>query len=185
MFTRQDVCALTGIPVERVKSLIRRDELPFSRSLVGLQGKSQERAWNRFSAFEVFLIAIQECLFRQNGYADGVSAKTASDIVTNNKQAIYDALCSPSSDYKNDQWIGYAGSAWDDATNENPGGRNVFGALEEVMKMLRREQDNAYARLLIVNADATLREVHARAKKNLKIDFIASALTELNEVAAS
>jgi hypothetical protein len=183
MFTRQEVCTLTEIPVERIKSLVRRQELPTAFFLVPSlsdtrRDQIKERGWNRFSALEVFSIAVQESLFRQIGYADGLSAETASRIAGNNAHALVEVLSSPSKVSRKDKWVGYAGSEREGTDAENPGGRNIFGTLEDILKTLQRG-DDGHVRLFLANADAVLREVQARAKKHLKIDFIASALTEL------
>jgi hypothetical protein len=190
MFTRQAICALADIPVERFKSLVRRDQLPTINVPIGgisdaARDAAKEPGWNRFSAEDAFMIAVQEGLSRQIGYADGLSysSQTASRIVANNRDAIQDVLKSPSHAHSKDRWLGYAGASVDKrASGENPGGRNVSGILKEVLETLARDEDG-YTRLFLVNADAVLREVQARAEKDLKIDFIASARLEMMDSA--
>lgn len=89
MFSRQDVCALTGIPVARFKSLARRNQLPTpyvppAGASEDAQDHAKERGWNWFSPIDVLNIAVQERLMMQIGYADGFGADTAANVVTNN-----------------------------------------------------------------------------------------------------
>lgn len=81
MFTRQEVCALAAIPVERFKTMIRRDQLPSVHS-------DAAKDSYRFSAEAAFTIAIQESLSREIGCADGLSLTTASRIVAYNREII-------------------------------------------------------------------------------------------------
>lgn len=182
MFTRQEVCALADIQVERFKSLVRRDQLPTinvpsSGASDSTRDAVREPGWNRFSAFDTFMIAVQESFSREIGYADGLSSKTASMIVSNNRDVIHDVLLAPSR--TRDQWLGYAGGSPNKpGSNELPGGRNVSGTLKDILRAMEHDEAG-HARLFLVNVNAVLRDVDARAKKHLKIDFGASARIEL------
>src|ERR1700736_6136539 len=85
MFTRGDVCMLTGIDVEDFKNRARRDLLP-----VNADEPCDGR--RRFSNAEVLRIAVADRLVTRIGYADGTSQETASKIASNNAGAIADAL---------------------------------------------------------------------------------------------
>jgi hypothetical protein len=183
MFTRQEVCALADTPVERFKSWVRRNELPTAYAPISgvLDNAPKDSGWNRYSALEVFLIAVQEALFRQIGEFSGIAADTASWIVAMNARTARDVLASSLTATEDDRWIGYAGALRDDTSSkEKSVYSNVSGTLDDVLKSLQKGGDR-HVRLLLVNADAVLRGVQARAKKNLKIDFVASARIELME----
>jgi hypothetical protein len=174
MFTRQEVCVLTGIPVERFKSLIRRDQI----AIILPDGPG----WNYFSAMDVFKIAIQERLSCQIGYADGLPADTAAMISDNNKAALWDFFWQfPAGKAEPDKWIGYVGFSGD--LDVNNGGKNIFGTLSEVTKSIERTKSDEPMRVFLVNADSVLREVAARAIKHLNIDFIVSGKTEMADSA--
>lgn len=175
MFTRQEVCTLADTLVDRFKTLARRDQLATTVA----RDAAKESGWHRFSAEEVFMVAIQEGLTREIGYADGLSAKTASHIVINNREIIRDVLSAPSASKSKDRWLGYAGGV-PSKPGEPAGGRNVSGTLKDIIKAMDRDEDG-HARLFLVNVDAVLRDVDARARKHLKIDFGASARIELME----
>ncbi|MCW1996604.1 hypothetical protein [Bradyrhizobium diazoefficiens] len=129
------------------------------------------------------MIAMQEALFRKIGDFSGVAAETASWVVAMNARAIRDILLDrphyPPSAVDQDRWIGYVG-ALNDAGKEKKVFSNVSGTLDDVLKTIRDSGDH-HGRLLLLNADAVLRGVQARAKKELKIDFIASALASLSD----
>jgi len=176
MFTRQEVCALTGIPVERFKSLVRRDQIAIILA--------NESGWNYFSAMDVFRIAIQERLSCQIGYADGLSADTAAKIISNNAEGIEEVFWqSLGKKAAPDKWFGYVGFSGD--LDVNNGGDGVFGTLSEVTKLIERKDRNGEQpmRVFLVNADSVLREVAARATKHLNIDFIVSGKTEMADAA--
>jgi hypothetical protein len=177
MFTRQEVCTLADIPVERIKSWIRRNELPTAYT----RDQAKQAGWNRFSAVEVFKIAIQESLFRQIGEFSGVAADTASWVVAMNGDAVQKIISSGTPKDK-DRWIGYAGALRDGSTKEKSVYSNVSGSLDDILTALQ-PAGGRYVRLLLVNADDVLRQVQARAKKHLKIDFVASALIEMADSA--
>ncbi len=176
MFTRQEVCDLADIKPERFKTLIRRDQLPAVLSQVA---EDEDANLHRFSAEATVLIAIQENLSRQIGYADGLSSKTAAQIVSQHRAVIRDVLMAPASTRSRERWLGYAGGT-PIKLGDPPGGRDVSGTLKEVVKVLERDEYD-HARLFLANVDAVLREVDARARKHLKIDFGASARIELME----
>ncbi|TGN86701.1 hypothetical protein EOW77_0019020 [Bradyrhizobium yuanmingense] len=173
LFTRQEACTLAAMEVERFKAMGRRNQL----ATIDMS----ESGWSRYSAEGVFMMAIQEALMREIGYADGLSAKAASRVVSYNREIIREILSAPSLTKSKDRWLGYAGGE-PSKPDEPPGGRNVSGAFKDVVRSLERD-DDGYARLFLVNGDAVLREVDARAKKQLKIDFSASARIELMEEA--
>lgn len=172
MFTRQEACVLTGIPVQRFKSLVRRDQI----AIIIPNGPG----WTYFSAMDVFKAAVQERLSCEIGYADGLSPDTAARIVSNNAEVLEDFFWQfPGGEAEPDKWIGYVGFSGD--LDVNNGGKNIFGTLSEVTKSL--EPNNQPIRLFLVNADAVLREVAARAIKHLNIDFIVSGKTEMADSA--
>lgn len=88
-------------------------------------------------------------------------------------------LSAPARARNKDRWLGYAGGESSEL-GDRAGGRNFSGTLNEVPKAMNRDEDG-HARLFLVNVDAVLREVNARARKLLKIDFGAPALIELLE----
>lgn len=175
MFTRQEVCTLTGISLERFKSLVRREQI----AIILPDGPG----WTYFSAMDVFMIAIQERLSCQIGYADGLSSDTAAKIVSYNAQGLRDEVFwqFPAGKDEPDKWIGYVGFSGD--LDVNNGGKNIFGTLSEVTESIERNKSDQPVRVFLVNADSVLREVAARAIKHLNIDFIVSGLTEMADSA--
>lgn len=183
MFSRQDVCALTGISVARFKSLARRDQLPTTYvppagASEDTQDHAKERGWNWFSPVDVLLIAVQERLMMQigyaDGYADGSSADTAAKIVINNAGDIGRIfwLASPTigEPSPHDLWVGYLG--YTDRLGGSYGGRNIGGSLativaEQVKVDTAGEQP---ARLVLVNVSAVLRDIRNNAAR-LNITF--------------
>lgn len=91
-------------------------------------------------------------------------------------------MLAPSASKSKDRWLGYTGGV-SSKPGEPPGGRNVSGTMREVLKAMEHDQEG-HARLFLVNVDAVLREVDARARKHLKIDFGASARIEIMEDAS-
>lgn len=182
MFTRQDVCALTGIPVERFKSLARRNQLPTiyvppAGASAGIQDHAKERGWNWFSPIDVLLIAVQERLMAQIGYADGFSADTAAKIVINNAGDIGNILwlASPTigETSPHDIWVGYLG--YTDQVGGDNGGRNVSGSLASIVGWIEADADKS--RLVLVNVSAVLRDIRNRADR-LNIEFVVPAESE-------
>lgn len=172
MYTRQDVCRLTGIGVERFKGLARREQLAtISIPKIGItdaiRDHAKERGWNWFSAIDVFLIAVQEQLSREMGYSNGLGPEDAARIVWNNSGELGEVFwTSPSSGVKeaaNDVWVGYA--AFDGPTGQNNGGRNLIGSLSKLLERTNSSEDR-FARVFLVNADAVLRNIESRAALN-------------------
>jgi hypothetical protein len=141
--------------------------------------KLAETGWNRFSAYDVFLIAVQDRLACQIGYADGVSYETASKIVTNNNMALLDAFKSGIKSKirgrkvirtkPDDIWLGYMG---DISYQGQTGGANTSiygGNLVDIAEGASSSRAS-FMRLYVVNASFVLREVLQRADQ-LKIIF--------------
>lgn len=177
MFSRQDICALTGIPVARFKSMARRGQLPTTHLPVGateeIQDQAKERGWNWFSPIDALMIAVQERLMMQIGYADGFGADTAAKIVSNNAGAIGNIywLSSPTigEPSPHDLWIGYLG--YTNQLGETNGGSNLGGALASINDVITADSMNQNpARASLVNVSGVLREVRCRAVK-LGINF--------------
>lgn len=177
MFTRQDVCALTGIPVERFKSLARRNQLPTvyappRGAPEDCQDRAKERGWNWFSPIDVLLIAVQERLTAQIGYADGSDTGTATNVVVNNAGDIgrifwlaSPTIGDPSPD---DLWVGYVGHA--DRLDGSSGCSHLGGSLARIMQKAGGDTAQEGARLVLVNVSAVLRDVRTNADR-LKITF--------------
>lgn len=187
MHTRQDVCALTGIPVERFKTLARRDQLPtFHTTPAGVSDeildKARERNWNWFAPYDVFRIAIQAQLMAEIGYADGLAASTAEKIVSNNNECIRPVFfLAPKGRIEkpshHDIWIGYLG--FTDADGGNKGGQNLGGSLSNIVSTIKSDERQGHkSRLFLVNVSAVLREIRQRANR-LGIEFLVAA--ELDE----
>jgi hypothetical protein len=185
MHTRQDVCALTGIPVERFKTLARREQLP--TVCVPPTGTSEEtldrvreRNWNWFTPIDVFRIAIQSRLMSEIGY-DGLAASTAANIVISNSSDIGNVfhLASKGKIEKSshhDIWIGYLGIT--DADDKNNVCRDLSGSLANIVSTIKSVDQGHKSRLFLVNASAVLREIRQRANR-LGIEFLVAA--ELDE----
>lgn len=153
-FRRQHVCALTGIPVPRFKTLLMREQLP-----VATPGSMAELdVWGDYSAFDVLAIAIAERLMCQMGYADGLPPGSAQQIVSNSIGLLDHNFIA--SKPRADQWIGYAAFA------DRDGGFNVGGSLTDILEQVRSNPDNPPARMFLVNASEALRDVKARAKQS-------------------
>jgi hypothetical protein len=179
MFSRQDVCALTGIPVERFKSLARRDQLPTiyvppAGASEDVQDHAKERGWNWFTPIHVLQIAVQERLMAQIGYAGGFGADTAAKIVINNAGDIgrifWLASAPVGEPSPNDLWIGYLG--YTDRVGNSYGGRNLSGSIaaivaEQVEVDAEGEQP---ARIVLANVSAVLRDIRNNAAR-LNIAF--------------
>jgi hypothetical protein len=179
MFSRQDVCALTGIPVTRFKNLARRDQLPTiyvppAGVSEDVQDHVKERGWNYFTPIHVLQIAVQERLMMQIGYADGFGADTAAKIVINNAGDIgrifwlaSATIGEPSPD---DLWMGYLG--FTDRDGKNYGGCNVSGTLAaisaEPLKMTAGGRQPT--RLALVNVSEVLRSIRNNAVR-MNIQF--------------
>jgi hypothetical protein len=187
MHTRQDVCALTGIPVERFKTLARRDQLPtFYVPPAGVSDeildKVRERNWNWFAPYDVFCIAIQSRLMAEIGYADGLAANTAAKIVANNGGDIGRVFhLAPKGKIEkpshHDIWIGYLG--FTDVDGSNKGGQNLGGSLANIISTIKSaDAPGSKSRLFLVNASAVLREIRQQANL-LSIEFLVAA--ELDE----
>lgn len=172
MFTRRDVCTLTGFNENQFKALARREQLVFGTTETPSSEGDFERHWNRFSAFDVLLVAIQNSLMLRSGYADGLKPETARDIVANNSGAIARLL---EESLKSDQWIGYVGQPINRYCYD--GGFHVYGSLTDVAEKVtahcvdatdpssRRlfERDPAALRVYLINVSEVLRTVRARA----------------------
>jgi hypothetical protein len=170
MYTRQHVCVLANIDVERFKTLARRNQLPtVFVPPMGVNERSLDRmqtpGWNRFPTLDAAKITVSEAFNQQMGYADGLSSTTAAMIASNNSEGILEALQkwadSPAPSSK-DIWVGYAGFY------ERGGGENVFGTLETVSKRLSEYSTRAFAsewpaRLFLVNVSEVIREMARRA----------------------
>ncbi|RXG87649.1 hypothetical protein [Bradyrhizobium vignae] len=179
MFSRQDVCALTGIPVARFKSLARRDQLPTAYvppagASEEIQDHAKERGWNWFSPIDVLLIAVQERLMMQIGYAEGFAADTAAKVVTNNAGDIgrifwlaSKTIGEPS---PHDLWVGYLG--YTDRLGGSHGGRNLSGSLATIVaEQINSDTPEAQpARVVLVNVSAVLRDIRNSATR-LNVTF--------------
>lgn len=172
MFTRQDVCALTGIPVERFKSLARRNQLPTvyvppRGAPEDCQDRAKERGWNWFSPIDVLLIAVQERLTAQIGYADGSDPRTAANVVVNNAGdigRIYWLASSTIGDASQDDlWVGYVGHA--DRLDDGSGCSHVGGSLARIMETIGDDTAREGRRLVLVNVSAVLRDVRTNADR--------------------
>ncbi|MBH5400446.1 hypothetical protein HZZ13_22010 [Bradyrhizobium sp. CNPSo 4010] len=172
MFTRQDVCAMTGIPVAAFKTRARRDQLPTVNvpsqgATDEIRDRAKERGWNWFSPVDVLLIAVQERLMMEIGYADGSSAATAAKIVECNAGDIGHMywLASPTigEPSPHDLWVGYLG--YTDQGGRNSGGRNLGGDLVSVLGQLKADVEQQKARLVLVNASTVLRDIRNNAAR--------------------
>jgi len=171
MYKRQDVCRLAGIDVERFKGLARRDQLPIvSPPPIGktdeIRDHAKERGWNWFSAFDVFLIAVQEQLSREMGYLNGINSEDAAKVVWNNNGFLGDVFWNHSSaaaSGRKDKWIGYL--AFDGPPNRNNGGMNVSGSIADILNQIK-DLDIPVARSFLVNADSALRAITLRAESS-------------------
>lgn len=174
MFTRSAVVALTGISESRLKTLIRREQLPPYLSKKNDAELSDPKLaqviegpnWNRWAAVEVVGVAVAERLMMEIGYADGLPPVTAAKIVVNNAIAIHEAQERPDTDI----WAGYVGHADSKAC----GGFNVCGSFREIAQKIEQSKseyrDCETARAFLVNVSAVIRAVKQRAAKN-GIDF--------------
>lgn len=179
MFSRQDVCALTGIPVARFKSLARRNQLPTpyvppAGASEDAQDHAKERGWNWFSPIDVLNIAVQERLMMQIGYADGFGADTAANVVTNNAGDIgrifWLASARIGEPSPHDLWVGYLG--YTDRLGGSYGGRNLSGSLAAIVaEQINSDSDDGQAaRVALVNVSAVLRDIRNSAIR-LNITF--------------
>jgi hypothetical protein len=174
MFTRQDVCALTGIPVAAFKTRARRNQLPtvvangaFNNAPEDIRDHAKERGWNWFSPIDVLLIAVQQRLMMEIGYSDGYGADTAANVVTKNASEIGRIywLASPTIDKPSphDLWVGYVG--FTDHEGRASGGREIGGHIEGILSSIAADGDRQKARLGIVNVSAVLRDVRNNAAR--------------------
>lgn len=172
MFSRQDVCALTGIPVTRFKNLARRDQLPTiyvppAGASEEVQDHAKERGWNWFSPIDVLCIAVQERLMMQIGYADGFGADTAAKIVVNNagdiSRIFWLASAKIGDPSPNDLWVGYLGHT--DSAGNSLGGRNLGGSLAKIVaeQIKTDSEDERPARVVLANVSAALRDIRNNA----------------------
>lgn len=176
MYTRRDVCALTGLSEAQFKNLARRDQFPFERPQTlnseAYRDDIGAPGWNRFSAVDVLLIAVQQRLMSTIGYADGLGPETARNIVGNNGGAIADML---RASVKSDEWIGYVGQPIERGGSD--GGFNVSGSVAAVFERISRRcvaegdptssslftADSAAERIFLVNVSEVLRALRSRA----------------------
>ena len=177
MYTRRDVCTLTGLPEAQFKNLARRDQLPFERprSLNSEEylDRAEARGWNRFSAIEVLRIAVQHRLMTIIGDVDGLGPETARDIVGDNGSAIQAVLIAPAA--SDDQWIGRV--AQPTSHGDCDGGFPVSGSLGVVAAKIGQRcfdskdpeskiflsTDAAAERVFLLNVSEVLRAVKLRA----------------------
>jgi hypothetical protein len=174
MFSRKDVCALTGIPVVRFKNLARRDQLPTiyvppAGASEEAQDHAKERGWNWFTPIDVLGIAVQERLMMQIGYADGLGADTAAKIVVGNAGDIgrmfWLASAPVGEPSPHDLWIGYLG--YTDREGKSYGGWNISGSLATITaKSIELPAGGQRpSRLALVNVSAVLRDIRNNAAR--------------------
>ncbi|WP_139315213.1 hypothetical protein [Mongoliimonas terrestris] len=160
---------LAGVPVDQLKSLRNRDQLPFlspgaeNYDRERLDGRTK-REWARFIAEDCVLLAVARRLGEQVGYAEGLPPSTTAKIVDNNRTAILKAAKNPGWDV----WIGYSAGDF---------GFNLAGTISDVAEKIAERENEALAegrpapvRAFLVNVSQVVREVRARAAE-AKIDF--------------
>lgn len=157
-FQRQSVCFLTNIPVERFKTLARRDQLPTLPDQI--EDRDGER--RQYSDLDVLAIAVAERLWCQIGYAEGLLPGPASKIVGNALGGLDNILFS---NPRSDQWIGYVGQPSE--RGGSLGGYNVAGSLAEIFAAIRAANDEAPSeRVFLINVSEVFRAIRMRAEKH-------------------
>jgi len=163
MYTRRDVCGLTGIDETRFKTLARRDQLP---TLLAERGPDEShrdegrvRGWNRFTSFEVIQIAVAERLMCQIGYADGVRPETAAKIASQCGNGIARMLGKPNGP---DIWVGYVGSPVEHGGAD--GGQDVADTILQIAKKIADLRPSA-ERVFLVNVGEVIRTIEQRAER--------------------
>lgn len=159
MYTRRDVCTLTGIEESRFKTLARREQLPTLR-VVPNDEDEQASGWNRFNSFEVIQLAIAERLMCQIGYADGLRPDTAAKIASQCGEGIETALRRSAADI----WVGYVGVPAERGGVD--GGMNVHGTFFQIAKRLAELGDGPAERVFLVNVSEVVRAIKQRADEH-------------------
>lgn len=153
-YSRQTVCSLAGIDVDRFKVLARRGQ-----NIAWLQEGEDGEAFDPYerrppiSGFQALLLAIQTELTLPAGMLDGLSPPDAYQIVNNNAHAVHEAVKS-----REPYFIGYAG----DPQDGRAGGFQLFGSFAEVAAMVASKGGNP-ARVTLVNVSRVYQAVLDRA----------------------
>lgn len=158
-YSRQEVCALSGIDDERFKTLARRKQIPTCNRKHEINAR-----WAGFSTIEVLCIAVGESLRAEIGGEKGMTAESAMTIAAGARERIASAARNP----KRDIWIGTVASRmpeWNSASRTKTGWR-VVGTIAEIAKQIEGERAHGDSiRLFAVNVGTVLREVHERARR--------------------
>jgi hypothetical protein len=171
MITRSQLLGLAALDDNRLKSLVRRDQVPFAEG-GDFGAPADVPARNRYRDADALLLILQDDLSRYGG----LDLSTASSIVVSNIGAIQDRWGMVMADAAA-IWIGAA--FLDDGPGATPGRSHVAGTLQEIEQWLaidvfgegpRRTQ--AF-RLALVNVNRALATLLQRAgAAGIEIDIL-------------
>lgn len=161
MYTRIDLCALSGIDIDNFKSLWRRDQLPIAAG-----ANVRARRVEGYSALDVITVAVGQAFISQAGYERGLQASGAMPIAAAASDWIHAAFAKPSGD---DIWAGMLGARVGRFENGRvKAGWHVGGTLAEVTAEISRENSRSRSgvvRAFLINVSEVIREVQERARQ--------------------
>lgn len=163
-FSRQATCELANLDVEHFKTLMGREQLP--RGTFYRPGE-ESRGWKRFTALDVFQLAVFRALIAQVRDSRGLTPDIAARIVNLNRGNLSTLFKASTQGVTaaDDLWIGHTDL-------KNGTGRNIAGSLSQVAVALEKSNRPVASRVFLVNASSVMRELLERAA-SAKIDLFA------------